>query len=161
MQRAKPAALIAITAYTIMKEMLAKVKAAPFSLSLDKSTTIAVEKVMVVMVRNINHIPGQVDSLFLSLSEVPDASVSGLFSSLEAIVHEKKLSFTTLVGFATDGTSVMQGRHNSVTQWVRVKQPNLLDLHCPCHAAALIASSASKAISDYVEQLCRGGIARV
>lgn len=49
----------------------------------------------------------------------------------------------------------MRGQHNSVTQWVRVNQPNLLDLHCPCHAAALIASSTSEAVPDYVEQLCR------
>ena len=27
--------------------------------------------------------------------------------------------------------------------------------HCPCHAATLTASSASEAIPDYVEQLCR------
>ena len=41
---------------------------------------------MVVMARYFNPISGQVDSVFLSLSEVPDASASGLFSSLEAVL---------------------------------------------------------------------------
>ena len=109
---------------------------------------------MVVMAHYFNPISGQVDSVFLSSSEVPDASAAGLFSSLEAVLQENELPFTTLVGFATDGASLMRGRHNSVTQRARVKQPTLFDLHCPCHAAALIASSASGAIPDYVAQLC-------
>lgn len=116
MHRTKATAITAVTAYTIMEELLASIKAFPFSLGLDESTTITVEKLMVVMARRFKQISGQVNFVFLCLSEVPDATAQDLFNSLEAVLHEKDLPFTNLVGCATDGASVMRGRHNSVTQ---------------------------------------------
>ena len=53
--------------------------------------------------------------------------------------YEKKL-----VGFSSDGASVMTGVHAGVAQKMRDKIPSLLNFHCICHKLALGANESRK-----------------
>lgn len=49
-----------------------------------------------------------------------------------------------MIGFATDGAPVMRGINNSVLTLLREKVPQLFDIHCLSHCAALAAKKISK-----------------
>lgn len=51
-----------------------------------------------------------------------------------------------MIGFGSDGASVMRGKKNSVLTRLREKVPNIFDIHCIAHAAHLAASKAAKHI---------------
>lgn len=155
MHRTKATAITVVTAHTIMEEIRVKMEGCAFSIALDEATTISVEKLMVVMLRFFDRSAGQVRCIFQGLVDIPDATAEGLFSGLDTALQSGQLSYEHLIAGTTDGASVMRGRSNSVTQRLKLQQPHLFDLHCPCHAAALIASAASSVLPDTVEQLVR------
>lgn len=60
-----------------------------------------------------------------------------------------------MIGLASDGASVMVGRHNSVTTKFQSKIDNLFTLKCICHSFSLCASSACLKLPRRVEDLVR------
>ncbi len=53
----------------------------------------------------------------------------------------------------TDGANVMLGARNSVMSRLLLKQPALVDIHCYCHIAALVANTACKVLPNDLEDL--------
>lgn len=58
-----------------------------------------------------------------------------------------------IVGFASDGASVMLGRKSSVMTRLKTAVPQFFTLHCVCHSLALCASTSCTAIPKDVESL--------
>ena len=58
-----------------------------------------------------------------------------------------------IIGYASDSASVMVGIRNSVLSRVRSKQPNIFNLGCLCHLAALCAAGALKKLPVSIDEL--------
>lgn len=60
-----------------------------------------------------------------------------------------------LVGFGSDGASVMMGSERSVMRLLKNDCPELIVIKCSCHSLALCASYACEKLPSYLEQLMR------
>lgn len=68
----------------------------------------------------------------------------------EGIPYKKNM-----IGFASDGASVMMGAHNSLASRLKSDIPDLFVMKCICHSFHLCASYACATLPRAVEQLAR------
>ena len=73
-------------------------------------------------------------TLFYKIVEVPNANAGNLFNAIESNFEHDGIPFKNLIGFGSDGASVMRGTHNSVLSRLKEKQPDIFFLHCICHS---------------------------
>ena len=86
---------------------------------------------------------------------MPNANAGNLFNAIESNFEHDGIPFKNLIGFGSDGASVMRGTHNSVLSRLKEKQPDIFFLHCICHSAHLCASGACKKLPRNVEKLVK------
>ena len=154
--RTKTTALIIESISKVIHEQLVgKLKQSYFSLLMDESTDISVDKQACLVVRMFDEASGTVNSKFLSMVSVPLADADHLFNAIDNLFEVEAIPYSNMVGFGSDGASVMLGKNNSVVTRLKNKQPNLFHLHCLCHVAHLCASDACKKLPKCIEQLCR------
>ena len=136
------------------KTMISMVNLSPaFSLLMDESTDRGVVKREGTLIRYYDESTLHIATGFLGLQEVPQANASKLFECLDFHVIQAGLSYEKLIGWNSDGASVMLGRRNSVVSRLKEKQPRLYVLHCICHVSHLIVSDAMPCIPSYVTSL--------
>ena len=79
---------------------------------------------------------------FLSIVELPNGTAEVIEEKLVSFLEKSSISLSHLVGFASDGASVMTGCHNGVAVRLARRQPLLTSTHCVAHRLALAASQA-------------------
>ena len=67
--------------------------------------------------------------------------------------ERRGLSYEKLIGWNSDGASVMLGIRNNVVSRLKEKQPNLYVLHCVCQISHLMVNDVVKCIPSYVINL--------
>ena len=138
----------------IHNTMISMVNLLPaFSLLMDESTDRGVVKREGTLIRYYDESTLHIATGFLGLQEVPEANASNLFECLDFHITQAGLSYEKLIGWNSDGASVMLGRRNSVVSRLKAKQPNLYVIHCICHVSHLIVSDAIPCIPSYVTSL--------
>ena len=63
-----------------------------------------------------------------------------------AYLDDKSIPMSRLVGFGSDGASVMTGRHSGVATRIKNRQPIVTSIHCVAHRLALAASQAGERV---------------
>ena len=58
----------------------------------------------------------------------------------------KEISSSKIIGFASDGASVMVGKENGVAARLRKENPFMLNIHCIAHRLALASHDASSSV---------------
>ena len=143
----------------VHKAMIADVLVSPaFSLMMDESTDRGDQKREGSLIRYYDESSLKVKTGFLGLLDVVQANAANLFECLDFQLKEDGLTYEKLIGWNSDGASVMLGIRNSVVSRLRAKQPNLyvlhcVVLHCVCHISHLMVSDAVKCIPSYVIDL--------
>lgn len=113
------------------------------SLLMDESTDRGVVKCEGTLIRYYDESTLHIATVFFwggGLQEVPEANASNLFDCLHFHVTQASLSYEKLIGWNSDGSSVMLGRHNCVVSRLKEKQPHLYMMHCICHVSHLIVT---------------------
>jgi hypothetical protein len=137
----------------IEDEILARVRGSPFfGLMIDETTDVSVLKQLIFHVRSIQC--GHPVTNFLGVKDISDGKAATILSAIDAIVQEKKLDPTKLVGFASDGASVMMGEHIGVASTLKSRHPALVVMHCLAHRLALAAADATAANSFLRQRFC-------
>lgn len=96
-----------------------------------------------------------VDS-FLALLPLQGATADDLYEKIVRFFESNGIPWrTNLIGFASDGASVMVGRFNSLTTKLQAQTENLFTLKCICHSFSLCASNACSKLPRGVEDLVR------
>ena len=126
-----------------------------FSLLMDETTDISVEKQACLMVRYFDDGVSSVVTKFYQMVTVNTANAQNLYDAVRTQFETDNVSFSNLLGFGSDGASVMLGRHNSVVTRLKREQPNLYNIHCLCHIAHLCASDAVKKLPAQIEELAQ------
>jgi len=129
------------------KMMISKATLSPaFSILMDESTDRGVKKREGTLIRYYDESTLKVATGFLGLQEVPEANASNLFECLDFHIKQAGLGYEKMIGWNSDGASVMLGKRNSVVNRLKAKQPNLYVIHCICHVSHLMICDAISCI---------------
>jgi hypothetical protein len=71
----------------------------------------------------------------MPISNIADAAT--LFNHIDTALSTRGVPWANVVGFESDTTNVMVGKHNSVLSRVKSEQPKVFSLGCTCHLANL------------------------
>ena len=132
----------------IRKPILDDIKAAKmFTVLIDESTDLAVEKHMVVYIRVLDE-HFRPHTVFLKNVTVddPKSDALTLFTYLVKALEEDGLDISKCVGFGSDGAAVMTGKLTGVAARMREKSPHLINIHCMAHRFNLATAQASDGI---------------
>lgn len=113
-----------------------------FSILIDETTDISVINEMVIYTRFITS-DAQVCTVFLKIVELSNGSAETIEAALMTYLEEKSIPLSRLVGFGSDGASVMIGKHSGVATRMKNRQPILTSIHCMAHRLALAAGQLS------------------
>lgn len=92
---------------------------------------------------------GKVTTRFLSIQKLERATAANCYGEIIAALHEycgiqEPELWSKLVGFGSDGASVMTGRRSGVGARMKEHQPKLQTVHCIAHRLELAIKQASK-----------------
>ena len=141
---------LAVDAHETLKEEMKKSKG--FSILCDKATYITMDKISCVNLRFVeseNEIP--VTKLYRLMPVGKDGGADALFELLKTALQEDGIGWDKVVGYASDGENLMQGKNNSFLTRMKSKAPNLYVLKCYCHSFHLVAGHAGEVLSKSAE----------
>ena len=105
----------------------------------DESTDISVTKQLVLYGRYVSE-SGEPRSTFLRIVDLVDGTAERIEEAIRAYMTDKQLTFSRLMGFGSDGASVMTGRRAGVGTRLYRSNPYLIAIHCVAHRLALACS---------------------
>lgn len=156
MHRTKCTAVIrSMLAPHFRAELREDVGDSPYSLYLDETTDITVNKLLCICIKYPSTTHDKFVSTYLGLVELMSGDASSVATAVMGFLDECGLSIAALVGIATDGASVMVGKHHSVYTLLRERQPTLKLIRCVCHSLDIVAHKAMARLPSHVEYLIR------
>ena len=96
-----------------------------FAIMIDESTDIAILKEMVIYAWYVTP-KAEICITFLNILPLRDGTAETIEEAVIAYLESKSISISHLVGFGSDGASVMTGRHGGVAARLKHRQPCLL-----------------------------------
>ena len=124
------------------------------ALMADETTDIAVTKELILYARYIvpTATPQQcVRSIFLQLSELSDGKANTITTAILELLSSLDLSINKVMGFGSDGASVMVGRKAGVATMLKEENPQIVAIHCVAHRLALAVAQSGDAM-PYVKR---------
>ena len=85
------------------------------------------------------------------MSELSDGKADTITASILELLTSLDLSITKVMGFGSDGASVMVGRRAGVATLLKEKNPQVVDIHCVAHRLALAVAQAGDVV-PYVKK---------
>ena len=129
---------------------MSKIKESPYiSILTDESTDISNTKKLVLYVRILNPKTYVPSTHFLGNVTVEGSSCTAevLFECICNFMKDKGVPLDNLIGFGSDGASVMTGNKSGVATRFRQLSPHMINIHCMAHRFNLCTSLASKDIT--------------
>ena len=141
----------------IQKNLVETLKKTSFSVMIDESTDIGLNKAICVLVRYINPTTQVVETELLQLLQLDATNCNAeyLFGRLKTLLQDLDIPFQNVIGMASDGASVMVGANNSVASRVIKENPSAVIIKCVCHTSAIIANKACLTLPRAPEELLR------
>ena len=109
-----------------------------YSILIDESTDVSVEKHLAIYVRYIGPNYKPVERL-LQLTKRSGGDAATIHTALAQTLQARGLELSRGVGFASDGASVMTGDKKGVAVRLGLGNPFMVGIHCIAHRAALAA----------------------
>ena len=141
---------IAEAARRPLKEILQK---ADFvSVLCDGSTDVSLKEQEACYIRTC--VKGEVIVRFIGLQTVKRPNADNILQAIETSIHNYSgltldKFYSKLVGFGSDGASVMVGKKAGVATLLRQKKPELQSVHCYAHRLELAYKQAVKCVTYY------------
>ncbi|XP_053946230.1 uncharacterized protein LOC128855364 [Anastrepha ludens] len=138
-----------------------KLKITKFSVLTDESTDISATKTSCLLARYFDEEEGKIVSKFWDLvqvlqpGKVTSATAEHLYNNIIASFKERGIPMANIVGFGSDGCSVMMGVHNSVASRLKRDLPHITIMKCTCHSLHLCASEACEQLPRTCEDFAR------
>lgn len=114
-----------------------------FSILCDESTDLSVNKNLIVYVRYVSS-NGTPQTKLLGNVKIDDGTAVGITAALLKVLEMRKLDVTHMVGFGSDGASVMTGKLNGVGVLLQQRAKYMVLIHCMAHRLALVCVDAAK-----------------
>ena len=144
-------------AKTETQELVANLQRCKFSILVDESTDLGLNKVMCVLVKFIPEMSGVPQTQLLQLInlDAKDCSAASLYKSFCDCLRENNIPIGNVIGLACDTANVMIGGNNSFYSRLKEETDVLVLLKCICHSSALVASKACLELPRSPEELLR------
>lgn len=126
--------MVEIMAQHFRKLLESEIRDAPcFSLIVDESTDISVTKNLIFYVRY--WADDRLQTRFLANVALPDgrADAETIFNAILKRFNAADLSIDKMIGFGSDGASVMVGDTSGVAARLKQLNPNIMNFHCEAH----------------------------
>ncbi|XP_060559338.1 zinc finger protein 862-like [Ruditapes philippinarum] len=117
----------------------------------DESTDIANKKRMTINAVVIDPETSCPNTIYLRNVEYEDGTGVGLASVIVDEFYRRNISFDKILGFGSDGASVMTGSDRGVKGILLRKQPHMIHIHCMAHRLALCTSQAAESVPNICE----------
>lgn len=93
---------------------------------------------------------------FLALLEPKEFNHTALYNDIVSFFNDNDIPYkNNMIGFASDGASVMMGCNNSVMTLLKRDIPSLFVMKCVCHSLALCVSHATEQLPPDLEVTIR------
>ncbi|OQR85442.1 hypothetical protein ACHHYP_11820 [Achlya hypogyna] len=139
--------MVAVCRTSVLAATLAAVRLAKyFSVMVDESTDIASSKNLIMMLRFVHG--ATVATRMLALVELADGTAKTIVDVILATLEKHDLDIANLVGFASDGASVMIGRIKGVATWLEKLAPRVVASHCCAHRLSLATEDAEGPLDE-------------
>ncbi|XP_062573421.1 zinc finger protein 862-like [Saccostrea cucullata] len=112
----------------------------------DESTDICNKKRMTMTARIINPENSRAQTVFLRDIEYENGTGEGLTSEIIKELNLRHISISKVLGFGSDGASVMTGLDKGVSGRLKELNPHILNIHCMAHRLALCTAQAAEGI---------------
>ena len=130
--------------------MLSPLLDSPYiALMADETTDIGVTKELILYARYI--VPTAtpehcVRSIFLRVCELSDGKADTITTSILELLTKLDISINRVMGFGSDGASVMVGRRAGVATRLKERNPQMVAIHCVAHRLALAVAQAGDGV---------------
>ena len=122
--------------------ILSKVQASPvISILCDKSTDVSNLKQLVVFCRFLD--AGKPETCYLKVVDIVDGKAETIEQKLIEICGQCGVTLGKVLGFGSDGASVMTGCRTGVAAHLKKHNPEMVFIHCGAHRLALASSQAA------------------
>lgn len=124
-----------------------------YSLILDESTDVSVQKYLALCVRYFSEKQKAMVTDFLGIVNVIYTDAESLYAHITSYLKSINLPVLNLIAIGTDGASNMVGINHSVFTLLRdkVPLPSLILVRCLCHSLHLAASKAADVLPAHLE----------
>lgn len=146
-----------VLAPSVTEELVNILKVTPFSILIDESTDIGLNKTMCLLVRFIGPTDGKIHTRLLELihlNEV-DCTAEYLYSEFKKRLSTYGIPIKNVIGMASDGASVMVGKNNSFSSRLLQDNSSATVIKCVCHISAIITTKACLVLPRAPEDLIR------
>ena len=111
----------------------------------DESTGIANLKQLVIFVKYL--VEGLPQTRFLKVVSLQNGKADTIEQKLLEVCQTCKVSLGNVLGFGSDGASVMVGKSSGVAARLKNHNSEMLSIHCGAHQLALASSQAAESIT--------------
>lgn len=138
-------------------ELISILKVIKFSILVDESTDLSMDKYLCILVRYVCPESGNLMTKLLKMLklEATDTTAENIYRQFKQFFKACDIPLTNIIGLASDGANVMLGKHNSFMTRLMADTKVLVVLKCICHSAAIIASTACNVLPAAPEDLLR------
>ena len=111
----------------------------------DESVDIAILKKLIIYIQLIIEAKSKI--CFASMVDVPDGKAATISEALLNYLQQNNIPTSKLLGFASDGATVMMGKNNGVGVILNRHNPLIVHIHCYAHRLALAVSQAAENVN--------------
>jgi len=131
---------IASMDYVLRDRLIRTLASSPFvGVMADESTDVSIKKQLLTYVSHLDD-QGKPVVSFLNVDQIVDGSADTIMSSMTSTLEQFGLSWQRVMGFASDGASVMTGSKNGVAAQIMRQNDAVIATHCLAHKLALAAA---------------------
>jgi len=119
-----------------------------YGLMVDDVTDIQVKEQNIIFIQYVQN--AKVQIRFLAVNDLLDGAVSANAQAITDNVKQELvksgLDIHNFLSLASDGASVMVGKHNGVAALLKRENPRLINIHCICHRLALACGDSNNEV---------------
>ena len=133
---------LSVLSTCVEDSILSRVQASPvLSILCDESTDISNLKQLVVFCRFLD--AGKPATCYLKVADIVDGKAETIEQKLLEICGQCGITLSKVLGFGSDGVSVMTGCRTGVATRLKKHNPGMVSIHCGAHRLALASSQAA------------------
>ncbi|XP_063231197.1 zinc finger MYM-type protein 6-like isoform X3 [Bacillus rossius redtenbacheri] len=153
-KRTKTTAIIQTLAEASQEEIVRNAVRSAFSIATDGSHHAGEETLYLIVVTAYRSDLGEIVPEVLALPVcVMSNTGENIFKLLNEELHNKGLSWSNCICFATDNCSTMTGLHKGTAAFITKENPNIFVQGCACHLIHIAAQKATKELPVSIEDL--------
>lgn len=135
-----------------LKQLVQDLGDNPYSLMIDESTDITVNKMLGVAIRYVSTEQQEVVSTYLGMVQLESATAAAIADQLDELLTKSNIKVKNCIGIGTDNANVMTGINNGVHHLLEKKwNKTLILVRCICHSIQLAVSYACAVLPRHLE----------